>query len=50
MKAEPSIKLTLEQRKLIIQMMNYSYTIPQEYHKCVADAIKKYATQLRKVN
>lgn len=45
MNANTSIKLTLEQRKLILQLMNYSYTIPQEYHDCVAEAIKKYATK-----
>lgn len=44
MNRDTSIKLTLEQRKLILQIMNYSYTIPQEYHDCVANAIKKYAT------
>jgi hypothetical protein len=44
MNKDTSIRLTLEQRKLILQLMNYSYTIPQEYHDCVADAIKKYAT------
>lgn len=25
--------------------MNYSYTIPHEYHACVAEAIKEYATK-----
>lgn len=45
MNANTSIKLSLEQRKLILQLMNYSYTIPQEYHDCVAEAIKKYATK-----
>ena len=45
MQHTPSIKLTLEQRKLILQLMNYSYTIPVEFHHCVANAIKKYATK-----
>ena len=40
-----SIKLTIEQRKMILQLMNYSYKIPEEYHNCVAEAIKKYATR-----
>jgi hypothetical protein len=40
-----SIKLTLEQRKMILQLMNYSYTIPPEYHKCLAEAIKRNATK-----
>lgn len=39
------ITLTLEQRRLILQLMNYSYTIPPEYHACVADAIKTYANK-----
>lgn len=45
MQNNPSITLTLEQRKLILELMNYSYTIPEEYHECVAEAIKKYATK-----
>jgi len=45
MSGEVAISLTLEQRKLILQLMNYSYTIPPEFHECVADAIKKYATK-----
>lgn len=39
-----SIKLTLEQRKLILELLNYSYIIPPEYQKCVAKAIKDNAT------
>ena len=42
---KPSIRLTLEQRKMILQLMNYSYTIPAEYQKCVGDAIKRHATK-----
>ena len=42
MQINPSITLTLEQRRLILELMNYSYTIPEEYHECVAEAIKKY--------
>lgn len=45
MQINPSITLTLEQRRLILELMNYSYTIPEEYHECVAEAIKKYATK-----
>lgn len=45
MQDRTSITLTLEQRKLILELMNYSYTIPPEYHDCVAKAIKKYATK-----
>lgn len=45
MSEEVAISLTLEQRKLILQLMNYSYTIPPEFQECVADAIKKYATK-----
>lgn len=45
MESNTSFKLTLEQRKLILQLMNYSYTIPDEFQPCVAEAIRKYATQ-----
>lgn len=32
------------QREYILEILNYEYIIPDEFHACVKDAIKKYAT------
>lgn len=45
MRDKPVIKLTLQQRQRLLELMNYSYAIPAEYRKCVSAAIKKHATK-----
>ncbi|WP_139116362.1 hypothetical protein [Gottfriedia luciferensis] len=35
------------QREYLLEILNYEYIIPNEFHECIEDAIKKYATNSR---
>lgn len=38
------MKIDLGKREYILEILNYQYVIPFEYHECIKQAIKKYAT------
>lgn len=39
------MNINLGQREYLLEILNYEYVIPDEFHICVKDAIKKYATK-----
>ncbi|RTE09603.1 hypothetical protein [Paenibacillus whitsoniae] len=39
------MNINLGQREYLMEILNYEYIIPEEFHICVKDAIKKYATK-----
>ena len=38
------LNINIGQREYLLEILNYEYDIPDEFHECVKDAIKKYAT------
>jgi len=38
------LNINMGQREYLLEILNYEYVIPDEFHACVKDAIKKYAT------
>ena len=38
------LNINIGQREYLLEILNYEYVIPEEFHTCVKDAIKKYAT------
>ena len=38
------MNINIGQREYLLELLNYEYVIPDEFHTCVKDAIKKYAT------
>lgn len=38
------LNINIGQREYLLEILNYEYVIPDEFHTCVKDAIKKYAT------
>lgn len=38
------MNIILGQREYLLEILNYEYIIPDEFHACVKDAMKKYAT------
>ncbi|WP_415841340.1 hypothetical protein [Paenibacillus alkaliterrae] len=38
------MKINLGQREYLLEILNYEYVIPDEFHTCVKDALKKNAT------
>lgn len=41
------LNINIGQREYLLEILNYEYVIPDEFHTCVKDAIKKYATNSR---
>ncbi|WP_434794530.1 hypothetical protein TPDSL_15710 [Terrisporobacter petrolearius] len=38
------MNINLGQREYLLEILHYEYAIPDEFHDCVKDAIRKYAT------
>jgi len=41
------MNISIGQREYLLEILNYEYVIPNEFHVCIRDAIKKYATNSR---
>ncbi|RTQ92262.1 hypothetical protein EKG35_12300 [Lysinibacillus telephonicus] len=41
------LDINIGQREYLLEILNYEYVIPNEFHTCVKDAIKRYATNSR---
>ncbi|MBY0147747.1 hypothetical protein [Neobacillus niacini] len=41
------MNISIGQREYMLEILNYEYVVPNEFHACIKDAIKKYATNSR---
>lgn len=41
------MNISIGQREYLLEILNYEYVIPNEFHVCIKEAIKKYATNSR---
>ncbi|MCJ0931914.1 hypothetical protein MST22_12200 [Virgibacillus halodenitrificans] len=41
------MNISIGQREFLLEILNYEYVIPNEFHVCIKDAIRKYATNTR---
>jgi hypothetical protein len=41
------MNISIGQREYLLEILNYEYVIPNEFHACIKDSIKKYATKSR---
>ncbi|MEQ6050779.1 hypothetical protein U2I53_17120 [Lysinibacillus capsici] len=41
------MNISIGQREYLLEILNYEYVIPNEFHGCIKDAMKKYATNSR---